>query len=64
MKISLPGVLERAAQRCKSADDWQTQNLAIGLCELLEHLRLVRGNPERIGEFFELWTDSEQGGSP
>ncbi len=59
MNISLPGVLERGATRCESATDWQTQNLAVAVRELLGHLRLVRADPKRIEEFFELWLDDD-----
>ncbi len=59
MKISLPGVLERAAEACKRPSDERDHGLAFSLRELLKHLRQVRKDPELIGEFLELWTDSE-----
>lgn len=55
MKISLPGVLARAAERLQATRD--AKHLAFPLRELLKHLRLVRKNPERIGEFLALWVD-------
>ena len=57
MKISLPGVLERAATVCERSSDERDHGLGFSLVELLGHLRQVRAAPERIGEFFELWVD-------
>jgi hypothetical protein len=55
MKISLSGVLERAAERCETARDWQTKHLAHGLRDLHQHLRCVKTDPSRLAEFFETW---------
>lgn len=60
MKISLPGVLLRAAEHCETADDesqWATCSLATPLRDLLDHLRQVRAEPARLQEFFECWVD-------
>lgn len=55
MVICLSGVLERAAEQCERSRDWKTKTLAHALRELNEHLEQVRANPERIGEFLELY---------
>ena len=60
MLVSLPGVLERAADRCETARDGATKQLGFSLRELLRHLRLVRADPERIGEMFETWVDNAE----
>ncbi len=60
MFISLPGVLERAADRCETARDSATKQLGFSLRELLRHLRLVRAAHERIGELFETWVDNAE----
>ncbi len=59
MKISLPGVLDRAAVHCEKAADWQTKGLGFSLRELLGHLRMVRAEPGRLQEFFDVWVDDE-----
>lgn len=59
MTISLPGVLNRAADYCETASDWPTKGLGTSLRELLEHLRMVRAEPERLQEFFDLWSDRD-----
>jgi hypothetical protein len=63
MRISIPGVLGRAADACERHED--TRHLACSLRMLLEHLRTLRGEPERIGDFFDLWIDyaNPDGGS-
>jgi hypothetical protein len=55
MKASLPGVLLRAAERCDSARDWQTRQLACGLQDLLLHLYLVKAGKGTMEEFWEIW---------
>jgi len=55
VKVSLPGVLERAASACRRSTDERDHGLGFSLLELLDHLEQVRADPERVGEFFELW---------
>lgn len=55
MKISLSGVLERAADRCEAAKDQPTRGLGYSLRLLLAHLEAVRDDPTRLDEFFDLW---------
>lgn len=57
MKVSLPGVLNRAAGVCKAS---KTMNhLEYPLRELLEHLRVLRANQDvdTLAEFFDTWSD-------
>lgn len=54
MKVSLPGVLLRAAETCEGVGE---KDRGFMLRELLKHLRMVRADPSRIGEFFELYVD-------
>jgi hypothetical protein len=62
MKISLPGVLTRAAEAVERDED--TAYLGHSLRLLLDHLRIVRGQPRRLREFLELWTDVEAASLP
>ena len=55
MRISLPGVLERAAVVCERSRDWKTATLAFSLRELLKHIEIVRAEPHRVQEFLDLW---------
>ena len=55
MKISLPGILERAAEHCKKSRDWRTKSLANDLQLLLKHIEIVRAEPFRLQEFLDLW---------
>jgi hypothetical protein len=55
MLISLPGTLNRAAEALRRDED--AAYLAGSLDLLLEHLRLVRADPTRVGELLELWVD-------
>ena len=55
MKISLPGVLLRAARACKLSREHR--HLKVPLEQLLENLRKLRADPSKIGEFFDLWVD-------
>ena len=54
MRISLPGVLLRAAESLEGAGE---HDRAFMLRKLLEHLHIVRGQPHRAREFFDLWVD-------
>lgn len=54
MTISLAGVLQRAAQCCGRSRDFK--HLRFALEELNKHLELVRDDPSRVGEFFELYS--------
>lgn len=58
MTISLPGVLIRAARIVGNSDE--SSGLDHSLLLLLKHLRVVRSQPRRIREFFELWADEGQ----
>lgn len=53
--VSLPGVLKRAAECCKRSRD--SKYLGFALDQLLEHLEMVRSNPERVSEFFDLYVE-------
>lgn len=53
--ISLPGMLKRAAECCKRSKD--SSHLGFCLQQLLTHLEMVRANPERVSEFFDLYVD-------
>ena len=53
MRISLPGVLERAAARVEKTRDMN--HLAYPLRQLLEHLRELKERPAEIDRFFEIW---------
>ncbi|MGE4296815.1 MAG: hypothetical protein AB7E47_02200 [Desulfovibrionaceae bacterium] len=60
MKISLPGVLKRAANSVRKSKD--AQHLELPLLTLLEHLQTVReryalGDTSVVGEFFNVWRD-------
>lgn len=55
MKISLPGVLIRAAESCERSRD--ARHLGYSLRLLLRHLRELRDDPSRLGEFFDCWAD-------
>lgn len=55
IRISLPGVLERAAKCCEREGGGNT--LGFSLLELLKHLREVRADMNKIDEFLDLWTD-------
>jgi hypothetical protein len=54
--ISLPGVLERAAEHCKKSRDWRTKTLEYDLLELLKHLEMVREDHSLVDRFFELYS--------
>ena len=54
MVISLPGVLLRAAESLEAAEE---ADRAYMLRQLLDHLTIVRDQPRRAREFFELWVD-------
>lgn len=61
MTISLPGVLERAADQCQRSRD--NKYLAWPLRKLLADLRELRqrhraGDTGVVDEFFALWSDS------
>lgn len=59
MKQSLPGLIERAADildRDAGEENWGPY-YASGLRELLANLTILRNEPHRHGEFFELYTD-------
>lgn len=62
MVISLPGVLNRAAERCaRSRDD---KHLEYPLTQLLEHINHVRASEsdeqalERLEKFLRLWVST------
>ena len=57
MKVSLPGVLNRAAGVCKGSKTMS--HLEYPLKELLEHLRILRSQQdlETLAEFFDTWSD-------
>jgi hypothetical protein len=55
MLISLPGVLNRAAECCRKSK--QSRHLEHPLKELLRHLEAVREKPERVQEFMSLWVN-------
>jgi hypothetical protein len=59
MNVSLSGVLIRAADRCRTARDWQTKQLASGLEDLLQNLECVRDDPSRLQEFFDKWVGNQ-----
>ena len=52
MVISLRGVLERAAETLDAVDEGDR---AFMLRELNKHLEMVRDDPKRVNEFFELY---------
>ncbi|HRH68851.1 MAG TPA: hypothetical protein PLB89_05020 [Flavobacteriales bacterium] len=60
MRISLPGVLRRAAAVCKRSREWK--HLDPSLMELLDDLRHLRENKdlETLRSFYEKWADQEQ----
>lgn len=53
--ISLPGLLKRAAECCKRSRD--SSHLGFSLEQLLTHLEMVRSNPGRVSEFFDLYVE-------
>jgi len=55
MKVSLPGVLIRAADRLEKTRD--AKDLGFMLKELYRHLTELRNNKELIEEFFDLWVE-------
>lgn len=55
MLVSLPGVLERAADCCKRSR--HSKHLEFPIRELLKHLEQVRANPELVGQFFALYVN-------
>lgn len=62
MRISLPGVLLRAASRLEKTRD--SKYLAFPVKQLLDHLRELRREPHRIDEFFKLWADDHPDAEP
>lgn len=58
MKVSLPGMIGNA---CRVLDATGHTDRSFMLRELLKHLEEVRKNPERIGEFFELYVNDTPG---
>jgi hypothetical protein len=55
MKVSLPGVLERAAWACERSP--ASRHLGYSLRMLLRDLRELRDDPTRLDEFFAAWVD-------
>jgi hypothetical protein len=53
MKISLSGVLDRAAEQCARSRD--VKYLSFALRELNKHLEMVRDDRSRVDEFFDLY---------
>jgi hypothetical protein len=57
LRISLPGVLNRAAAVCRGSREWK--HLEHPLKELLDHLRILRADPTEatLKEFLDVWAD-------
>lgn len=60
MHISINGVLMRAAERVEKTRD--SKYLGWSLRQLLDHLRELRKDHSKVGEFFDLYTDSDPDG--
>lgn len=60
MHVSIDGLLIRAAERVERTRD--AKYLGWGLRQLLDHIRELRKDPTKVGEFLELYTDSEPDG--
>lgn len=60
MHISINGVLLRAAKRVERARD--AKCLGWSLRQLLDHIRELRKDPTKVGEFLALYTDSDPDG--
>lgn len=60
MKISINGVLLRAAERVERTRD--AKYLGWPLRQLLDHIRELRQDPTKVGEFLDLYTDSDPNG--
>ena len=63
MTISLPGVLNRAAEQCQRSRDnkhlqWPLEKLLSDLRELRD--RYKAGDTAVVDEFFALWSDRER----
>ena len=56
MHISINGVLLRAAERVEKTRD--AKYLGFALRQLLDHIRELRKDPAKVGEFLDLYTDS------
>jgi hypothetical protein len=56
MHISINGLLLRAAERVEKTRD--AKYLGWGLRQLLDHIRELRKDPTKVGEFLDLYTDS------
>lgn len=61
MHVSINGLLLRAAERVERTRD--AKYLGWGLRELLDHIRELRKDPTKVGEFLELYTDSDPDGA-
>lgn len=61
MVISLPGVLDRAAEQCKRSRD--SKHLEWPLRQLITHINYIRASEsdeqalQRMEEFLRLWVD-------
>lgn len=60
MHVSINGLLLRAAERVERTRD--ANHLGWGLRELLDHIRELRKDPAKVGEFLDLYTDSDPDG--
>lgn len=61
MKISLSGFLIRAAERLEATRDMKY--LGFPIRQLLDHLRELRKDHSKVGEFFDLYVDSDPDGT-
>lgn len=59
MRISLSGVLIRAAETCGRSRD--AKHLDFMLRQLRHHINILRDHPEKLPDFLDLYIDEEPG---